>query len=92
MYPGATTRATEETLVSAATISPKSDLVLLTGTTSIATINPPFAGFSGLLVLIPTGGAVSLLASGNIAATATLTNLVSKVLCYSKKNNKWYSA
>lgn len=68
MIPGTTSKLSESTLASAATISPKTDVVLVTGTTAINTIVPSFGGgFGGLLVLIPTNAAgVTLGTSGNI--------------------------
>jgi hypothetical protein len=91
MIPGTTTKLSEETITSAATISPKTDLVKLSGTTSIATIRPAFGGgFSGILVIVPTGGAVATLTTGNISLGVTMPDLRATVLVYSKINNTWY--
>ena len=90
MYPGRSTRLSEETLASAATIAPKADLVKLTGNTTIATITPPFIGFSGILCLAPTGAAVSTTTTGNIAAAVAMAQNRVTVLVYSKLDDKWY--
>jgi len=92
MIPGSTTKLSEGVLATAATIAPRSDLVRLTGTTSIATITPAFAGFSGLLILVPTAGDVILLTTGNIEITSTITMLENRatMLVYSKADNTWY--
>lgn len=89
MYPGSTTRLSESTLASAATITPKTDLVNLTGSTAIATINPPFAGFSGVLFLVPKDGTLGLLTTGNISVAVTMAQNRVTVLTYSQKNNVW---
>lgn len=91
MIPGTTSKLSESVLASAATIYPKTDLVRLTGTTSIGTIAPTFGGgFSGFLVLVPTAGAVTLLDSGNIAVTVVMADLRATLLVYSKASGKWH--
>lgn len=67
MIPGTTSKLSESTVASAASISAKTDIVKVTGSTQINTILPNFGGgFSGLLILIPVDGAVTLGTSGNI--------------------------
>ena len=84
-------RLAETTVASAATITPKfALLVKVTGSTAIATIRPPFAGFSGVLVLVPTDGTVATLTTGNISIAVTMAQNRSTVFTYSKKNNTWY--
>lgn len=91
MIPGRTSKLTEEVVASAATIVARTDIVRLTGTVDIATILPNFGGgFSGILVLIPTAGAVTLLDSGNIAVTVVMADLRTTVLVYSKSSGKWH--
>ena len=91
MIPGITTKISEELITTAATIKPKTDLVRLTGTTSIATIVPSFGGgFSGILVIVPTGGAVATLTTGNISLAVTMPDMRATVLVYSKKTGTWY--
>lgn len=90
MIPGLTSKLSEEVLASATSISPKTDVVYLTGTTAIATIVPPYGGFSGILFVVPTGGAVATTTAGNIAAVVTMTDLMPCVFIYSKLNQQWY--
>jgi hypothetical protein len=91
MFPGLTTKISEEVLASAATINPTKDLVRLTGSTAIATINPNFGGgFSGILVLVPNDGTLGLLTTGNIAIAVTMPLNRATVLVYSKAANVWY--
>jgi hypothetical protein len=91
MFPGLTTKLSEETVASAASINVKADIVKLTGTTAIATIIPNFGGgFSGIIVVVPTGGAVATLTTGNISLAVTMPDERATVLVYSKENNLWY--
>jgi len=84
------TRLAETTVASAATIRPKlATLVNITGSTAIATIVPPFAGFSGILILVPKDGTLGLLTSGNISIAVTMAQNRATVLVYSKKNGVW---
>ena len=90
MFPGTTTKLSEELLASAASISPKHDLVRLSGSTAIATINPSFGGgFSGILVLVPTDGTLGLLTTGNIATAVTMAQNRATVLVYSQAAAVW---
>lgn len=91
MFPGTTTKLSEGTLASAATISPKTDIVRLSGSTAIATINPAFGGgFSGILILIPEDGTLGLLTTGNIAIAVTMPLNRATVLVYSKETDTFY--
>lgn len=90
MIPGLTSKISEDTLASASSISPKTDMVNLTGSTAIATIVPPYAGFSGILILVPKDGTLGLLTTGNIAIAVTMPLNRATVLTYSKKNDVWY--
>jgi hypothetical protein len=95
LFPGITTKVAEGSLITtAATITQSSDAHSLTGTTSIATIvTPPNFGTgrtAGILVLIPTGGDVALLTTGNIALAVTMTNKKATVLVYLPSTGKWY--
>ena len=90
MIPGTISKLSEDTLASAATIYPKSDLVNLTGSTAVATIVPPYEGFSGILVLTPTDGTLGLLTTGNIAIAVTMPLNRATFLVYSKANDVWY--
>lgn len=91
MIPGLTTRISESNLVAATTITPKSDLVFVSGTTAIATIIPPFEGFSGVLFVVATDAAgVATLTTGNISLAVALTVNQVCAFVYSKKNATWY--
>lgn len=91
-WPGFTTKLSEEVLASGATINPKSDIVRLTGTTTIATINPNFGGgFGGLLFLIPTGGNIQTTTSGNIMNAVTMVDEQVCVLVYVRQEGKWHA-
>lgn len=90
MIPGSTTKLTESTLASAATISPKTDIVLLTGTTQVNTIVPAFGGgFGGMIVLVPVSGSVILGTSGNINVGITAVINRSVWLVFVKSLGKW---
>jgi uncharacterized membrane protein len=93
MIPGLTSKLSESTVTAAATIVAKTDIVRISGTTSIATIKPNFGGgFSGILFLVPVTGNVATLTTGNIVGSA-VTMLQNKVtvLVYSKTDAKWYT-
>ena len=91
MIPGLTTRLSESQLVTATTILPKSDVVFVSGTTAVATIVPPFEGFSGIIFLVATDAAgFATTTAGNIQLVVSLTANVATAFIYSKKNAKWY--
>jgi len=91
MIPGTTTKISEQLVTAATTIYPKTDMVLLTGQTAIATIVPNFGGgFPGVLFIVPTGGAVATTTAGNIAVVVTMADLRVTVFTWSKLNQKWY--
>lgn len=91
MIPGTTSKLSESTLASAATISPKTDIVLLTGTTAVNNIVPSFGGgFSGILFLVATNAAgVVLGTSGNILVGITATQNRVVVLTFVRSLGKW---
>ena len=91
MFPGTTTKLSEETIASAATVEVKADLVHLTGSTALATITPKFGGgFSGIVILVPTDGTLGLLTTGNIAIAVTMAQNRATALVYSKSAGVWY--
>ena len=91
MFPGTTTKISESTVASAATIDVQSDLVHLTGATSVATIRPNFGGgFSGIIIIRPTDGTVATLTTGNIAVAVSMAVDRATVLVYSKITETWY--
>ncbi len=90
MIPGTTSKLSESTVASAATIEAKSDVLLVTGTTQVDTIIPRTGGFGQFLILIPTAGSVVLSTSGNIliGITAVINRAVH--LNFVKSTGKWY--
>jgi uncharacterized membrane protein len=91
MFPGLTTKLSEEVVATATTITVRKDLVRLTGTTAIATIDGQFGGgFSGIIFLVPTEGNVAITTAGNIAAAVTMVDQRVTVLVFSKEDNIWY--
>jgi hypothetical protein len=87
---GGLVRSAWETIASAATISPKTDKVKITGTTTIQTINRPNSYFTGPMYLYSADAAPVLGTSGNIAkAVAGVANRV-LVLMYDAGTAKWY--
>lgn len=91
MIPGLTSKISEELIVAAATIRPKKDLIFVSGTTAIATIIPPYSGFSGILFIVATDAAgVATVTSGNIQVVVTMTTSKVNVFVFSKINQKWY--
>lgn len=59
------------TIASAATIAPTTKLTFVTGTTQVATITPPLAGFHELWLCFTNGSPGALLTSGNIQSAYT---------------------
>jgi len=91
MFPGLTTRLSEETVASTTSIEVNRDLVLVTGTTDIATIIPHFVNkqFSGIVFLVPIDGDVALLTTGNIAVAVTCAQDRVTMLVFSKVEQNW---
>ena len=91
MIPGTTSKLTESTVASAASISVKTDIVVVTGTTAINTIIPNFGGgFSGFCVLIPNNAAgVTLGTSGNILVGIAAAQNRAVWLTFVKSLGKW---
>lgn len=91
MIPGTTSKLSQSTVASAATIVAKTDVVLATGTTQINTITPNFGGgFGGLLILIPVDGSIVLGTSGNILVGITAVINRAVYLNFVKSTGKWY--
>ena len=91
--PGITGRAVWEVIASAATISPKTDRVRLTGNTNVVTINRPDRSFIGPLYIINTDAAVAnFTAAGNIAVAVTSVRYKLNVLMFDPSVSKWYPA
>lgn len=91
MFPGITTKISETVAASTTTIDVKTDLIRLTGSTAIATLNPHYGGgFSGICVLVPVDGTVATVTTGNIAVAVTMAQNRATVMVYSKATGVWY--
>lgn len=95
MFPGLTTKLSEQALAAATTIYPDADLLHITdtsATTVIATITPAFGGgFSGIHILVNrSGGDITTVTTGNIATAVTVGQNVAVVAAYSKLTGKFY--
>jgi hypothetical protein len=90
MIPGTVSKMTETTVPSAASITAKSDVVLVTGSTAINTIVPGLGLMQGqFLVLIPTAGAITLGTSGNILVGIAAAQNRAVFLVWVKSLQKW---
>jgi len=90
MIPGVVSKLNEKTVASAATIKATADVMRVTGTTQINTIQPAHGNaYAQLLILIPVDGSVILGASGNIAVGLTAVINRDVWLVYSRAANKW---
>jgi hypothetical protein len=90
MIPGTTSKCSESTVASAASITAKTDIVKVTGSTQINTIIPNFGGgFSGLCILVPTDGAITLGTNGNILVGIAAAQNRSVWLVYVRSLGKW---
>lgn len=76
-------------VASAATITPTGNVFRVSGTTTISTINLPFTGFVGPLVLIPTA-LWSTNTAGNIGLATTAVVGKALILHYNATAAKWY--
>jgi len=78
-------------LASAATIVPTHRIHRVTGTAAVVNITPPWATFSGEIILVPTG-AFTTTAAGNIATAVTAVVDRPLHLTYVPSTGKWYLA
>lgn len=90
MIPGFQSKVSESNVPSATTISVKTDLVRITGSTQIETINSPLLGNSIIVYVVAVDGAVVLGTSGNILVGQSLAQNRLYTLIFSKATNKWY--
>ena len=88
MIPGVVSKLTEGTVPSATVIQAKSDIVRVTGSTAIQTIQPAL-GVSQFLVLVPVDGAITLGAAGNIAVGIAAAQNRAVFMVYVKTLSKW---
>jgi len=92
MIPGAISKTSNEVVASASSIVVKSDVVKVTGSTTINTITSPLMLDRGgiLLILIPVDGAVTLGTSGNILVGITAAQNRAVFLVWDAVVGKWY--
>jgi len=90
MFPGLTTRLSEELTASSTTISPKNDMVRLTGSTAVATIAPSYAGFSGILFVVPVDGTIVTVTTGNIPVAVIMAQNQVTVFVFNHVTGKFY--
>ncbi len=93
MFPGLTSKCSEESIAAAAHIYPKTDIIHVadtTATTALQTIDPPYAGFSGILLVSNRSGAdISTVTTGNISAARTIPNNFLVPFIYSQLHEEW---
>lgn len=91
MIPGSVSKLSETTIASAASIRATADVVKVTGSTQINTIQPGLGpGQSQFLVLIPIDGAVTLGTSGNVNVGIAMAQNRAVFLVFLRSTNKWY--
>lgn len=93
MFSGFTSKVSEAAISLTATINPLTDVVHVTSTattTVLATIVPPFAGFSGMTIVVNrSGGTITTVTTGNILSAVSISNNVSVLFVYSLLASKY---
>jgi hypothetical protein len=90
MIPGSVSKLTESTVASAATITAKTDIVLVTGAVAVNNIIPGLGtAQSQFLVLIPVSGALTLGTSGNILVGLAAVVNRAVFLVFVRSLGKW---
>jgi hypothetical protein len=91
MIPGSVSKMTESTIASATSITAKTDIVNVTGTTAIQTILPGLGtAQSQFLILNPvTAGGVTLGTSGNILQGVAVVQHRPVFMVYVRSLAKW---
>ena len=80
-----------QVVASGTTITPLSNIVRITGNTTIATITPPNPYFCGPLYLFNTDASVGTISTGgNFALGVTLTRYKVFICFYDIATSKWY--
>jgi len=90
MIPGSQSKLADSVVASADTIFAKTDIVRVTGSTTINTILSPLQGSCLMLVLIPVDGAVTLGTTGNILVGIAMAQNRAVWLVWNKTVGKWY--
>jgi hypothetical protein len=88
---GDSVKPIEVVIPAATTIAPSSQITIVTGTTAVATITPPWAGFAGSLDFLFTDASPgATTTAGNIAIATTVVSKKTLRMTYSQINSKWY--
>lgn len=93
MYPGVTTRLTSGSVASATSIVGDKDVLLVTGSTAIATIVPKSMNKSGqaqIIFLIPVDGTIATTTADNIVAVQTMLQNRATCFIWVPSTSKWY--
>jgi len=90
MIPGSVSKLTESQVASATSITAKSDIVKVTGSTAIQTILPGLGtAQSQFLILVPVDGAITLGTSGNINVGIAAAQNRAVFMVYVRTLAKW---
>ena len=90
MIPGSVSKLTEATTASATSITAKTDVVKVTGSTTIQTIIPGLgSAVSQFLILVPVDGAITLGTSGNISVGIAAAQNRAVFMVYVRTLGKW---
>lgn len=92
MIPGIVSKLSKSTVASAASITVKTDVVRITGSTQINTILSPLQNNPDdtMVILIPVDGSVILGTSGNILVGITMAQNRAVWLVWDEVAGKWY--
>lgn len=94
MFPGLTTKLSEQIIALTTNLKPTADILSITDTTSttvMTTMVPNFGGgFSGIHIVINRSGAnITTVTTGNIATAITIGQNVAVIMVFSKALNKF---
>ncbi len=81
-----------QTIVAAATISPVTSVVFVSGSTAVATINPPVRAPHNLVLIFTDEAPGELPTTGNIATAVTPAQNTALLVTYEPRTNKYYPA
>lgn len=81
---------TPETIASAATITPKSLITLVTGTVQVENITPPVTGQHMLILIFTNAAPGTFLTTGNILNAVVPTQNLPTFLFYDPAQGKYY--
>jgi hypothetical protein len=90
MIPGSQSKLSESVVASADSITVKTDIVRITGSTTVNTILSPLMGSSMMIIFIPVDGSVALGTAGNILIGITAVVNRAVWLVWNKTTAKCY--